>query len=376
MKNLFIIFSVLFLITSCKNNKPAEEIKSTETGNTITLTDAQMSNAHIETGSIQQKEIASLLKVNGRIDVPPQNMVSVSVPLGGYLKSTQLLPGMHINKNEVIAVVEDNQYIQLQQDYLTAKAELSLNESEYNRQKDLNASKASSDKVFQQSQSAYETQKILIKSLEEKLKLVRINPNNLSINSISKSINVYSPIDGFVTKVNVNIGKYVTPGDVLFELVNPSDIHLNLKVFEKDLDKIFIGQPLVSYTNNNPEKKYPGDIILISKDVSPDGIIEVHCHFDNYDKNLFPGMYMNAEIELKNKMHNVLPDEAFVRFEGKEYFFENTGKNKFEMEEVEIGKSENGFTEIISDKDLSGKTVVTKGAYTLLMSLKNTEEEE
>lgn len=375
MKNLFIIFSSVVLITSCKNNKSEEEIKNTEAGNIITLTEAQMNNAHIETGGIQQKEIASILKVNGRIDVPPQNMVSVSVPLGGYLKSTQLLPGMHINKNEVIAVVEDNQYIQLQQDYLTAKAQLSLNESEYNRQKDLNASKASSDKVFQRSQSAYETQQILIKSLEEKLKLIRINPNNLSVNNISKSINVYSPIDGFVTKVNVNIGKYVTPGDVLFELVNPSDIHLNLKVFEKDLDKIFIGQPLVSYTNNNPGKKYPGNIILISKDVSPDGIIEVHCHFNNYDKNLIPGMYMNAEIELKNKMRNVLPDAAFVRFEGKEYIFESTGKNKFEMVEVEIGKSENGFTEIISEKDLSGKTIVIKGAYTLLMSLKNTEEE-
>lgn len=375
MRNLFILFSIVFLITSCRNNKPVEEIKNTETGNTITLTDAQMNNAHIETGSIEQKEIASLLKVNGRIDVPPQNMVSVSVPLGGYLKSTKLLPGLHVNKNEVIAVVEDNQYIQLQQDYLTAKAQLSLNESEYNRQNELNASKASSDKVFQQAQSAYETQKILIKSLEEKLKLVRINPNNLSLNNISKSINVYSPINGFVTKVNLNIGKYVTPGDVLFELVNPSDIHLNLKVFEKDLDKLFIGQPVLSYTNNNPEKKYPGDIVLISKDVSPDGITEVHCHFDNYDKSLIPGMYMNAEIELKNKMRKVLPDEAVVRFEGKEYIFENTGKNKFEMVEVEIGTSENGFTEIISDKDLSGKTIVTKGAYTLLMSLKNTEEE-
>ena len=376
MKNLFIIFSVLFLITSCKNSKPEEEIKKPETGNTITLTEAQMNNVHIETGSIVQKEIASILKVNGRIDVPPQNMVSVSVPLGGYLKSTKLLPGLHVNKNEVIAVVEDNQYIQLQQDYLTAKAQLSLNESEYNRQKDLNASKASSGKVFQQSQSAYETQKILVKSLEEKLKLVRINPNNLSVSNISKSINVYSPIEGFVTKVNVNIGKYVTPGDVLFELVNPSDIHLNLKVFEKDLDKIFINQPLVSYTNNNPEKKYSGDVILISKDVSADGIIEVHCHFDNYDKNLFAGMYMDAGIGLKNEMRNVLPDEAFVRFEGKEYILENTGKNKFEMVEIEIGKNENGFTEIISDKDLSGKTIVTKGAYTLLMSLKNTEEEE
>jgi cobalt-zinc-cadmium efflux system membrane fusion protein len=88
--------------------------------------------------------------------------------------------------------------------------------------------------------------------LEEKLRLIHINPNSLHENNISKSIRIYSPIDGFVSKVNVNIGKYVTPSDVLFELVNPADIHLNLKIFEKDLNKIFIGQNVVSYTNNNP----------------------------------------------------------------------------------------------------------------------------
>lgn len=374
MKNLIILFSLGLIFTACTNQKTAEPTVSPAMENVITLTDAQIKNAHIETGKIEQKQISSILKVNGRIDVPPQNMVSVSVPLGGYLKSTKLLPGMHINKNEVIAVIEDNQYIQLQQDYLTAKAQFGFHEAEYNRQRELNASKASSDKVYEQAKSTYQTQKILIKSLEEKLKLIRINPNALHENNISKSINIYSPIDGFVSKVNVNIGKYVTSSDVLFELVNPTDIHLNLKIFEKDLDKIFIGQPIVSYTNNNPDKKYDGDIILISKDVAPDGTTEVHCHFDKYDKSLYPGMYMNAEIGLKNNLQNVLPDEAVVSFEGKKYIFENTGKNKFEMMETETGESENGFTEIISKTDLSGKRIVTKGAYTLLMSLKNTEE--
>jgi cobalt-zinc-cadmium efflux system membrane fusion protein len=297
------------------------------------------------------------------------------VPLGGYLKSTQLLPGMHVNKNEAIAVIEDNQYIQLQQDYLTAKAQFNFIESEYNRQKVLNEGKASSDKVFEQAKSNWETQKILIRSLEEKLRLIRINPDNLTENNISKSINVYSPIDGFVTKVNVNIGKFVTPGDVLFELVNPSDIHLNLKIFEKDLNDVSIGQPVVSYTNNNPAKKYRGDIILISKDVSPDGLTEVHCHFDNYDKNLIPGMYMNAEIELKNHMSNVLPEEAVVRFEGQEYVFENKEKNTFEMMPVQTGNINAGFIEITGDTTLLDKSIVTKGAYTLLMSLKNKEEE-
>ncbi|MGN6533525.1 MAG: efflux RND transporter periplasmic adaptor subunit [Ginsengibacter sp.] len=375
MKNSIIILALILFLFSCKNKKVVESTENAPIGNAIILTDAQMSNAHIETGKIVQKQVSPILKVNGRIDVPPQNMVSVSVPLGGYLKSTKLLPGMHVNKNEVIAVIEDNQYIQLQQDYLTAKAQFSFNESEYIRQKELNQSKASSDKVFEQAKSTYETQRILIKSLEEKLKLIRINPNNLSENNISKSINIYSPIDGFVTKVNVNIGKFVTPSDVLFELVNPTDIHLSLKVFEKDLDKIFIGQQITSFTNNNPEKKYPGDIILISKDVAPDGTTEVHCHFDNYDKSLFPGMYMNAEIALKNVAKNVLPDEAVVRFEGKEFIFKNVGKNKFEIAEIETGESENGFTEIISKTNVNEEEIVTKGAYTLLMSMKNKEEE-
>ena len=375
MKYIITIFSAALFLIACTNQDAVVQTETAKQENAITLTDAQMQNAQIETGKVERKQISSVLKVNGRVDVPPQNMVSVSVPMGGYLKSTKLLPGAHLNRNEVIAVIEDNQYIQLQQDYLTAKAQFGFHEAEYNRQRELNASKASSDKVYEQAKSTYQTQKILIRSLEEKLRLIRINPNSLQENNISKSINIYSPIDGFVAKVNVNIGKYVTPSDVLFELVNPSDIHLNLRIFEKDLDKIFIGQKVLSYTNNTPDKKYTGDIILISKDVSPDGSIEVHCHFDKYDKSLFPGMYMNAEINVKNNEQDVLPEAAIVTFEGKKYVFEKTAKNKFEMVETQIGESQNGYTEIVSSASLTSKDIVTKGAYTLLMSLKNTEEE-
>ena len=376
MKNLFILFTVIFLGISCTSSTETEELQQEEPDDKVTFTEAQMKTSGVQSGKITQMEIASVLKVNGRIDVPPQNMVSVSVPLGGYLKSTKLLPGMHVNRGEVIATIEDNQYIQIQQDYLTAKAQFGANESEYNRQRELNLSKASSDKVYEQAKSVYTSQRILIKSLEEKLKLIGINPAKLDENSISKSIYVYSPINGFVSKVNVNIGKYVTPSDVLFELVNPDDIHLNLKIFEKDLDQVFIGQHIMSWTNTNPGKKYDGDIILISKDVSAEGVTEVHCHFDNFDKSLFPGMYMNAEVTLKSKVRNVLPEEAVVRFEGKEFIFEDMGSNEFQMIEVQIGESEGDFIEIKYAGPLLEKKIVTKGAYALLMTIKNIEEED
>lgn len=371
-----ILSNIVLLLASCGSSKTEEKKSAAQTNeNIVSLTDAQLKNAGIQTGKVEQQSISSVLKVNGKIDVPPQNMVSISVPLGGYLKTTKLLPGMHISKGEVIAVMEDQQYIQLQQDYLTAKAQFSFNESEYNRQKELNQSKATSDKVYEQTRATYQTQNILIKSLEEKLKLIGVSPANINANNISRSINIYSPINGFVSAVNVNIGKYVNPSDVLFELVNPTDIHLALTVFEKDIDKLYIGQKLMAYTNTQPDKKYPCEIILISKNLSDESSAQVHCHFEQYDKTLLPGMFMNAEIEVKSNNVNALPDDAIIRFENKQYIFITKGKNQFEMLEVKTGNSENGFTEVSIDEKLAKETFVLKGAYNLLMKMKNTSEE-
>jgi cobalt-zinc-cadmium efflux system membrane fusion protein len=376
MTKFILAIGTLATAISCgtKNESPASAV-STQVENSVTLSAAQLKNAGIVLGKIEQRSISGVLKVNGRIDVPPQNMISVSVPMGGYLKYTKLLPGMHLSKGEVIAVMEDQQYIQLQQDYLTAKARLSFTTNEYNRQKELNLSKASSDKVFQQTEVDYTTEKINVKSLAERLELIGINPDRLDENTISKSIHIYSPIDGYVSKVNVNIGKFTQPSEVLFELINPADIHLALTIFEKDLSKLSIGQKLVAYTNSQPDKKHECEIILIGKNLSAERSTEVHSHFEDYDKSLVPGMYMNAEIEIKNNNVYALPEEAIVRFQNNQYIFLAERDEAYTIHEVKTGVFENGFIEIVSGEDLVDKKVVVKGAYNLLMTMKNKVEE-
>ena len=375
MKNTVITLIGLFFLYSCGNKKTENQTEATPAiENTTTLTDAQIKNAGIETGKIEQKEISSLLKLNGKIDVPPQNLVSISVPMGGYLKYTKLLEGMYVTKGQVLCVVEDQQYIQLQEDYLLAKAKIGYAKAEFERQKELNRSKASSDKVYQLAQSEYNSLSVMVQSYGEKLKFAGINPNNVSTKTISKSINVYSPISGYVSKVNVNTGKYVAPSDILFEIVNPSDIHLALTVFEKDINKLVVGQSVVAYTNTNPEKKHYGKIILIGKDFSENKSTEMHCHFTNFDKALLPGMYMNAEIELNSQQYNVLPSDAIVNYENKNYIFIEKGNKRFEMKEVTTGTSENGYVVIVSNEDLKDANIVIKGSYSLLMKMKNLEE--
>lgn len=337
-----------------------------------------MRSAGIKTGRVESRALPKHILLNGLIEVPPQNLVSVSMPLGGYLKSSHLLPGMQVKKGEALAIMEDQQYIQLQQDYLMAKAKLRFIEAEYNRQKELNQSKSSSDKVLQQTEMEYTQTKLNLSALAEKLRIINIRPEALTEEGVSATIPLISPINGFVSKVNVNLGKYVNPTDVLFELIDPSDIHLKLKVFEKDLELLQIGQTVKAFTNNQPTKKYSCEIIVIGRDLSPDRSAEVHCHFKEYDKNLVPGMYMNAEIELLAKQALSLPDQAVLHYQAGDYVFVAKGPRVYEMKEVKTGLSKGGYTELspVSGENMSQWDVVVEGAYTLLMQLKNRPDEE
>jgi len=376
MKNKIIIAGIGILFFSCTNSKsevkePVAEVKVTE--NEVVLTPEQIKNAGITIGTPEQRSVHRTLKLKGVIDVPPQNSVAVTVPLGGYLKQMSLIPGMSVGKGAVLARVEDQQYIQLQQDYLVGKARLQFLEEDYNRQKELNESKAVSDKVYQQVRSEYQSQRAILRALEEKLRLIGINPSALSDRNISRSIPVVAPISGSVSKVNVNPGQYVSPTDRLFEIVNASDKHLSLTVFENDVTDLAIGQRVLCYTNGNAVTKYVAKISLINRHVDDERASEIHCHFETEDNKLVPGMFMNAEVELGNTLVTAIPDDAIVRWENQNYIFTADAGNKFTMLPVETGDSKDGYTAIKTNLDK--KKIVTAKAYTLLMKLKNSGEE-
>ncbi len=379
-KNLlshYMVYVLAVLCISCHRN--TESAASTPPGpkdeNLVSLTDAQLRNVHLEIVTLADEPITNILKVNGKIDVPPQNFVSVSIPLGGYLKSTKLLPGMKVSKGDVIAAVENPQFVQLQQDYLSAQSKLHFAQLDFRRQKELNQNQASSDKVMQQAQAEMNSQQIIMNAIAKQLELIHIQPSTVSAENIRKSAPVYSTIDGYVSKVNVNIGKYVNPSDILFELINPTDIHLNLKVYEKDLEQLRPGQLLLAYSNANPSKKYNGKIHLIGKDVDPSGMTDVHCHLDKYDQNMIPGVYMNAEIQTTATLGHALPEESIVDFEGKNYVFISEGNSNYRLAEIAVEEPQKGLVKVLNYRDFEGKKIVSKNAYTLLMQLKNTSEE-
>lgn len=364
------------IFVSCHSGPaPEGDISQNAHAMTVRLNEAQSASAAVSVQPLEKRSLSTVLKVNGTIDVPPQSLVSVSMPFGGFLRSTQLMPGMQVRKGEVIATLEDPQYIQLQEDYLTAKAALMYAGTEYQRQKDLQQTQSGTGKIFQQAEMEYERQKIAVTSLGEKLKLIHLDPEQVTPATITREVRLQAPISGYVSAIHVNIGRYVNPADVLFDLIDPAKIHLNLRVFEKDIDKLVPGQTLEAYTLHQPEVRYPSTIRYIDPVLSADRTAEVQCYIGQYDDKLKPGMYMNAEIELRQHDAYAVPEEALVHYEGLTYVFVETGIHMYELVPVQAGVREGNFVEIMNAESLLTKPVVTKGAYTLLMELKNVSDE-
>ncbi len=376
---IFAIAGISLMLACTANKKEEQKLVTSQAKqdsaiqNIVTLTGEQLKSANLIIGQVQNKDMHQILKVNGLIDVPPSNIVSISIPLGGYLKKTNLIPGMFVKKGALLAVIEDPIYIQLQQDYLTAKSRFAYLEADYIRQRDLNATKSTSDKIYQLAKSDFESQKYLVKSLQEKLKLIGIDPAQLNETTISRAINFNSPINGYVTKVNVNIGKYVTPTDVLFEIVDPSDLHLRLIVYENDVLNLKIGNEVTFTTNNDLSKKHTAHVAVITPNINEERTTDVHCHLVNENVRLYPGTYVSAEISLNNAKVDALPEESIVKWENKPFVFVKQPDQSYKLVAVALGVTTNGFIEVKTN--LQGQDIVLKNAYTLLMKLKNSSED-
>ncbi|MFV0152282.1 efflux RND transporter periplasmic adaptor subunit [Empedobacter falsenii] len=378
MKKYILMLCTALVVMSCSKEEaqPQEDQKEEVSTSILKLTDAQLKNFDIDTVSFQHQNLPTTIRLNAKTAVTPENTISITNAFGGYVKQIALIPGNYVNKGQVLVVLEDPQYIQMQEDYLTTKALLEQANADYIRQKELNAEQAASDKVMQQAKATRQSLMVKKSSLEQKLRLMNINPSSVSLSNIRRTINVYSPISGMVSQVFANKGQYISPADAMLEIINPDRSLLNVKVFEKDLGNIQIGQTLKAYTNTKPNQKLDAKITSISNQVNEDGTVDIFAKITNANgTRLTANMYFNIELEVNSLDANVLPEEAIVQFEGKDYVFERQNKNQFRLVPVEIGISSNKMVEIKSPQN-SNKVYIAKGSYNLLNAMKNEGEEE
>ena len=387
-RNYFRLFLVLLFATqiSCSNGKKVkEEAKAKEElpENIVELRADQIKLANVETGSIEMRSLSGTLKVNGIVSAAPQNLATICAPMSGFVRSTTLMPGNPVRKGQVLLEIENQEFVDIQQNYLEAKNKLEFATADYKRHNALFKEDVYSQQNVQQVTTDYKNLKALVNALKQKLVLISINPDNLTEENISRSITLVSPITGYVEEVNVNLGKYVTPTDVMFKIINNDKLFLELTLFEKDANKVAKDQK-IKFLINNETEQHEAVITQTGQSVNADKTYTVYASVTGVCKNVLPGMYVNAMIETSGNQVSAVPAEAVVNFEDKDYIFVfekeklESGKSftEYRMVEVKKGVTSGDYSEIILPEEMKSDKirVVVKGAYTLLSAKKNAGE--
>lgn len=382
MKKYIGILVGILTFSSCsqKTEAPAaieksENITISKIENSITLTDAQQKNIEIEVVNLEQGTIPITMRLSARTTTTPQDKISVTSMLGGFVNSISVLPGNKVKKGQTIAVLEDPAFVQLQEDYLTTKTLITKANSDYNRQKELNESQAASTKVLEEAKAELSLLQIKKRALEEKLKLININPANVNLTNIRRNLAITAPSSGIVNAVFVNRGQYVSSSEALLEIIQTDTPMLSIKAFENDLPFLKVGQELEAFSNAKTNEKITAKIVAIPQSINPDGSIDILAKITNSNNIYTANMYFNVELITETNSANVLPKDALVHHNGQDFIIEEKAPNNYESIAVKVGNTTNEKIQIISEID-QNKKYVGKGAYAILMALKNSPEEE
>ena len=354
-----LIAFLLISVVSCTSKSDSRDVielpSSNVDENKITLTASQFDAGGMKLGEIEQQPFQEVVKANGMIDVPPQYKADVTSHYGGTIKNLKLIKGEYVKKGQLLFTLENPDFVQMQQDYLESKAQLTFLKSDYERQKNLLQDNVTSQKSFLKSESDYNVTRVKLESMNKKLNLLNIKTNNLTIEQIKTEVGVFAPISGFITDVNITLGSFLNPSQVAIAIVSIDHLHLELNVFEKDLASIRVNQPITFTTQTEKNQVYQGYVHLISKNIEPEKrTISIHGHIkDNgVNKNFTPGMYIEAKIITQSEPQSALPESAVIEAGGKYYVLvqkaTNNGEYLFMKKEVIIGATNEGYVQIIN----------------------------
>lgn len=237
---------------------------------------------------------------NGILVLPPQSRATVTLTMGGSIRSTSLLPGAYVKQGTVLATLENPEFIALQQSYLDSHAQYEFLRTEFLRQQTLAREEASSQKRFQQSKAEYLSMRSRMDAAAAQLALLGVDTTRLLAGGIIPYLDIKAPISGYAADVKMNIGRHFDVGEPLCEIVNKSDMMLRLTAYEKDLANLRAGDRVEFRVNGIEGETFHGVITMVGQQVNNENrSIDVYVRIEGQNPQFRPGMYAMARIARK-----------------------------------------------------------------------------
>ncbi|WP_372756852.1 efflux RND transporter periplasmic adaptor subunit [Mariniflexile sp.] len=373
MKYIFILM-LLLVNVACGNLEKNKEsvVQDTVDTNKIQITKSQFISENMQLGKLEAHTFNETIKTSGMIDVPPQNKATISAFIGGYISKTPLLIGDKVKKGQLLVTLENPEFIEIQQQYLEISEQLNYLKSEFNRQKTLFEEKITSEKNYLKAEGVYKSSLAQYNGLRKKLAMLNISATSVEQGKLTSTVNLYAPIDGFVTKVNVSNGTYVSPADVILEIIDTEHIHIELSVFEKDILKVKKGQIIHFKIPEASNETFEAEVHLVGTSIDETSrVVKVHGHIINESQaNFIVGMFVEANIITDSFKRLALPKDAIIEMDNNFFalILSNKQEDNFSFKKIrlDLGSQNEDYTSVLNSDELNNKDILIKGGFMLL----------
>ena len=372
----------------CKQTPPANP--SASANSSPTPTTAQSSAIQVEI--VTPQSIAGVIPATGKILVPEDRTAVIGPVNQGRIVRLYAGQGTRVRKGQKLADLESADIDQAEAEYLKAladhenarrssAAEVRFAQANYDRAKLLYEQRVTAGKNLQAAEHDLEVAKATAENSISGTKaaltaarrhLLILGLNDATIDSLAKRtdlgavFSLNSPIDGIVVERNATVGASVGTEANLFKIIDLSRVWVDANVFEKDLERVRLGQEVKLTVTAFPGSTFSGRVILINSVVDPDTrTVKVRTEVANPDGRLKPDMFANVQIVTAlNRTAISIPQSAVLNDEGKSIVFVAEG-NGYKKRQVQAGIQNNDRVEIVDGLN-AGDKVVVKGNYLLL----------
>ncbi|MFV0248216.1 MAG: efflux RND transporter periplasmic adaptor subunit [Tenacibaculum sp.] len=214
----------------------------------------------------------------------------------------------------------------------------------------------------------------LYKSVRNKLKLWKLSESQISQIENSKKIKEYFPVyanvSGTVIEKLVEIGDYVSQGQVIFKIANLNSVWASFDVYETQITSFNLGQEIQISLNAYPGETFTAKISFIGPVVNPQTrVLNIRAVLPNYSDKFKPGMFVYGEVysRFKDKNNKILIPASAVLWTGKRsivYVKLKADEPVFELREVLLGNRLGAYYEIKKGVN-TGDEIVSNGVFTV-----------
>lgn len=369
-ERIILLLAVVICFTACTGRSSQTDSKSATAidSSWIHVTQAQFEAMGMKLDTLSKISFSEKLRVNGHIISPVNGQAQITGRLPGTIRHIFHEQGDLVSAGSLLCTIESNEFLDLQQSFINIDARYREAKAAYERQRILYEDTITSKREFMTAESTYLGIKAQFEGMKQRLSLLKVNLEDLEKGNLQPLLHVTAPIEGHITQIDCMPGEYVTPDKNLMTMVNVSQLHLQLDLYEKDIQKLTPGQLVEYYHPDNPTEVQKAHLTRIGKTTETQKkTVTCIASLTRNNAKLIHNMYVVADIILSERDAAGVPKHALDSKGETDRIYllaKKVGIHYYlEPFDVIVGIRSENFAEIIND--VPPREILVEGVYNL-----------